>query len=254
VATTAYVQGELSGASGGDLVSRLVSSEVSVTGATTATISRMDVCSGFSDYTLTLPAASGNSGKFIGVRITATSLATIDGNASETIDGATTRVMWEGESAILQCDRSNWFKVSGKTRPMRAVLIRVAAQSISTATETQILFDTENMDIGGIGGIATNDRVDIRRAGDYKITGFVRIPNLDLSEENNARIYENGSLIAENRSYSITTDRFVDSERSVMEACAAADTIDLRVLHTEGASQNTFTQEEPLIVEKLITW
>ncbi len=44
-----------------------LSGTVSVTGTATATISRLHVCSGTTaDYTVTLPAVSGNSGKYIG--------------------------------------------------------------------------------------------------------------------------------------------------------------------------------------------
>ena len=133
--------------------------EISVTGATTATIGKMHVCSGTTgDYTLTLPAASGNAGKILGVRMSPalTKLVTVDGNASETLDGATTRIMWAEESAILLCDGSNWFKIGGKSVPMRARLSRATDEStINAATWTQCTMTPRSMGrpISGIVGM-----------------------------------------------------------------------------------------------------
>ena len=62
-------------------------------------------------FTLTLYAASGNSGKQVLVKKTVATVntITIDGNASETIDGATTTtVNTQYEQVTLVCDGSNW--------------------------------------------------------------------------------------------------------------------------------------------------
>ena len=65
-----------------------------------------------SAFTITLYAASGNSGKVLKVKKTDAVLAnviTIDGNASETIDGAlTTTLNTQYEEVELLCDGSNW--------------------------------------------------------------------------------------------------------------------------------------------------
>ena len=69
-------------------------------------------CSG-SVFTVTLFAASGNAGKVLTITKTDSSLTniiTIDGNASETINGATTTTLnTQYESVTLYCDGSNWF-------------------------------------------------------------------------------------------------------------------------------------------------
>lgn len=62
-------------------------------------------------WTLTLYAASGNSGKRVVVKKTTNDFnyLTIDGNASETIDGATTRkLITQYDEMTLVCDGSNW--------------------------------------------------------------------------------------------------------------------------------------------------
>lgn len=162
--------GATGGGGGGDLVSPLVDAEISISGATTATISRMHVCSGTGPYTVTLPAASGNAGKFVGLRmaISLTGLVTIDGNSGETIDGVTTRIMWAGESCVLLCDGSDWFKVAGKTVPMTIVLSLASDQTgLSANTWTAIDFDAIAGGNQGAMFDSGNGRVTILRPGSY---------------------------------------------------------------------------------------
>lgn len=73
----------------GDILSQLVSNEISITSAGTGTIGRMHVCSGTSsDYTVTLPDASANTGKLIGFRMASglTKFVTIQGVSGQLID------------------------------------------------------------------------------------------------------------------------------------------------------------------------
>ncbi len=164
-----------------DLLSTLTGSIIAVTGAVTATISRMHYCTGTSaSYTVTLPAASGNTGKLIGFQMgpsaSLSKLVTLDGNASETIDGALTRVMWALEAAILLCDGSNWFKIAGKSIPMQST-IRLknntpgATQTITTTTVTKVLFDQSDLDNTGLMSDTTNHRINIVRPGSYLASG-----------------------------------------------------------------------------------
>lgn len=170
------------GGGGGDLLSTLTNAEISITAATTATISRMHVVSGTtSNYTVMLPAASGNAGKLIGIRIapTATKLFTIDGNASETIDGSLVRIMWAGESCLLLCDGSNWFKVAGKSIPMDVLLKRTISDQtgIASTTHTQIVMDTLSKGTSLLYD-STNGRVSIVRPGTYLCSAFIYATNI----------------------------------------------------------------------------
>lgn len=67
------------------------------------------------NWTLTLPAAASNTGQVLTIKKTTsdTNLLTVDGNASETIDGATTYVLAvQYESITIVCDGSNWYVLS----------------------------------------------------------------------------------------------------------------------------------------------
>lgn len=70
-------------------------------------------CAPAASMTITLPAASTMTGKSLTIIKTDSDLAktvTIDGNASETINGATTYVLYtQYESVTIKCDGSNWF-------------------------------------------------------------------------------------------------------------------------------------------------
>lgn len=157
-------------AGGSDFLSTLTAAEISITGATTATISRMHVCSGTSaDYTVTLPAVSGNTGKFIAFRMAPglTKFVTLDGNSSETIDGQTTRIMWAMETCTLLCNGTTWTKIGGKSLPMSAQMGASGDQTISDNTWTKATFNTSVSDPTGAMVDASNSRIYIRRGGIY---------------------------------------------------------------------------------------
>ncbi len=67
---------------------------------------------GSSGITITLPAAVSNSGRIYVIKKIDSGVGkiTIDGNASETIDGALTWLLTlQYESVTIQCDGSNWY-------------------------------------------------------------------------------------------------------------------------------------------------
>ena len=64
-------------------------------------------------FTVTLFAASGNAGRIIMVKNSGTGTITVDGNGSETIDGATTYSLSAQYATVqLMCDGSNWKIIS----------------------------------------------------------------------------------------------------------------------------------------------
>jgi hypothetical protein len=70
--------------------------------------------------TVNLPAASTNKHRIICVKKvdSGTGSVTIDGNASETIDGALTQVLTvQYSELVLQCDGSNWHILAGTPLP-----------------------------------------------------------------------------------------------------------------------------------------
>lgn len=146
------------------------SADTSITGTATATIGKWHICTGTtSDYTVTLPAASGNAGKLIGLRMSSalTKLVTIDGNGAELIDGAATRVMWANEIAVLFCDGTGWTKVGGKSSPMICRMRLNANQSINNASLTKLTLNTTDIDNTGSMASTGSNQVTVKRTGKY---------------------------------------------------------------------------------------
>lgn len=85
----------------------------SITGATTLVVSDYTIlCSASGGlFTVTLPTAVGLLGKIYNIKKTDSTgnAVTIDGNASETIDGDTTKALnLQYESLTIQSDGTNW--------------------------------------------------------------------------------------------------------------------------------------------------
>lgn len=245
-----YITPSGGGGGGGDLLSTLTSAEISITAATTATISRMHVCSGTSaDYTVTLPPVSGNVNKLIGFRMASglTRLVTLDGDGSETIDGALTRTMWGGEAAILFCDGVSWQKIAGKTIPMAAKLTRSTAQTgILTATNTKITLATAAVNIGSMGDPTTNNRINVRRTAVYEITASWGIPSVfGDGQRIITDVWKNGlntgTRLCINLLLSPAATQSLVCVTSTLEELTAGDFVELQVAQTTGSTQSTST-------------
>ena len=70
------------------------------------------LCNSASALTVTLPAASTNSGRVYVITNINSGTVTIDANASETINGALTQALLQWQCVKLLCNGSNWFIVS----------------------------------------------------------------------------------------------------------------------------------------------
>lgn len=97
--------------------SRLTYTKAAKTGAYTATTSdEVITCDATTAaFTVTLPAAASSSGKVLIIQKidSALNAVTIDGNASETVGGATTTTLsTQYESIEIYCDGSNWLILS----------------------------------------------------------------------------------------------------------------------------------------------
>ena len=228
-----------------DLLSDLVSAEVSVSSATTLTstaFGKMHLVSGSSDYTITLPAASGNSGKIIGLRITGSALFTIDGNGSEEIDGELTRVMWENESAILLCNGTGWTKIAGKSIPFRSIARKDDTQSFANASEVKMTF---NIIEGNYSPLydTSNHRFILPREGVYQININTAL-TINVSSRVLNNLYKNGTVYR-NIATGHNSDPVVGS---IAGGCGSLqirgnifDYYELFINQNSGASRDNFT-------------
>lgn len=196
------------------------------------------------DFTITLPAAASNSGKVYYIKKTNSSEneITIDGNGGETIDGATTVVLYVQYDAIrILCDGSNWHIIDDERIPHSCSLRRNSGQTISNTTATYIDFNSEDFDVGGIGDPSTNYRIDIKRAGKYLISGYLSQTGLGDQKSLIIRIVVNGTaeqLNEETQSETNTGTRTSVSCSKIMEL-AANDYVELTIYQDSGGDVTT---------------
>jgi len=125
------------------------------TGDATKTIA-VDATSGA--LTITLPAAaSATNGFEVTVKKTDSSAnaVTIDGNAAETIDGATTLALSnQNDSATLRCDGSNWFVVATDRGGLGRSIFWEKGADIASASPLVLGTDGNYFDVTGTTGFA----------------------------------------------------------------------------------------------------
>lgn len=162
----------------GDIVSPLVYPENVITAAGTTALTNSDlgkihVLDGSNVITIDLPP-SPPARSVIGFRMaqTLTTLARLDGNGN-LIDGASDRLMWKGEMAILIWDGSNWAKIAGRAIPMLCQISRTSNQTINPTTVTKVLCDQTDQDNTGFMADLANNRMLIARPGDYQVMAYI---------------------------------------------------------------------------------
>ena len=128
------------------------------------------------DATITLPSASSSNERIYNIKkinSTDTYKVIIDGDGSETIDGATTYNLYlQYESVKIQSDGSNWHILEKNLIPFLAKITRDASQSISHDTITVVSYDNVVFDDGSITDTSSTYRVTIKRAGKYQLTVY----------------------------------------------------------------------------------
>ncbi|CAB4158607.1 hypothetical protein UFOVP713_13 [uncultured Caudovirales phage] len=239
----------------------VITSAVSVTGATTlgsSAFGKLHQCSGTSaDYTVTLPAVSGNAGKIIGFQMSTalTKLVTLDGNASETIDGATTRVMWAGETAILYCDGTAWTKIGGKTIPMIAGQTVSTTQSVATSTLVKKTLGTStNSNCPASMNETGNSRIVIARGGNYMVQISSRLQNVSAQSSAESLLYKNGAEIAITDSF-FGAGFFPNPAVTLARNFAVSDYLELYVRQYVGSNQTYGNfPENCLVATEIAQW
>lgn len=122
----------------GGLLSK-VSSKAAAYTVLAADFGAVLACSG--TWSLTLPAVAGlGNGWSCWVKNTGSGTITLDPNASETIDGATTAPLAAGESALIVCSGAAWVTIKGGSSGSGwAVASKTAAYTVGTADKNSYL-------------------------------------------------------------------------------------------------------------------
>lgn len=266
---TAGVKWAAAAGGGGDMLSVLTSTPVAITGTTTLTsaaFGKMHVCSGTSaNYTVTLPSPTGNAGKLIGFRMAPglTKLVTLSRNSADVIDGATSRVMWSKETAVLLTDGTDWFKVSGRSLTMACTMrlasaTPAAAQAIASGTSVKVLLNAADVDNTGLMADATNSRINVVRPSVYNATSLA-IYTAETFDTNRVIVfaYKNGTQVCQfelsGPAYASVTPTGLASFSLV-----AGDYVELWTYQESGNDRNLYGDPTGasnfLIIQELSQW
>lgn len=234
--------GTTSPVSGLDVQTSMGLSVTTITSATTLDNTHNVVLCNTGAYTVTLPAAASHTGKVYYIKnIDAESDdITIDGNGSEEIDGATTVVLYVRYDAVrIVSDGTDWHIIADERIPHKCILSRDATQAITTSSSTEISFDNEVLDVGGLGATGTGNSVTIQRAGEYTVTADWSFQYGDANNYMRAYIYVNGALARMWQSRNVSANSLCTAGLTYTATFAAADYIDMYVMHNEGTTENT---------------
>lgn len=190
-------------------------------------------------FTVTLPAAASYTGKHYHIKKTdsSTNAVTIDGNASETIDGATTTtVSLQYETLTIISDGSNWHVVN-RTYP----LVSFSANTSTTAgaTSTPFIYTTEDHDTHNAYSTSTGIfTVPAGAAGKYSF----KWNNYTGSTAAQGKIHKNGTAVSTGSS---SIANVACGSGGYTLSLIAGDTVEIRpetnATATGGATLNTFS-------------
>lgn len=223
---------------------------VSVTGTIvldSTAFGKLHVVTGTSaDYTIGLPTAVGNTGKTLSFQFSTalTKLITLDGNASETINGTTTRPYWAGETITLISNGTNYTIVNYTANPMVSSMTK-SSQSVAYNSTVKIILDTVNLDNTGFCANTSNGRIDIKRTGTYLMKCRTQSSAIvALTTDIIQTFYKNGSNTATTGGPSGIAANlpFFMFNEGIAISLTAGDYIEINIFHdTTGSIARTFT-------------
>jgi hypothetical protein len=199
-------------------------------------------------FNFTLPAASGSQDFiYISASDVQTNNVTIAVQSGEDLNDVTdgTFILQTNGQTLLAIDRASgkWdIQVVGAgttTLLHRVRMRRAAAQLIPDVTDTDILLDTEDYDVGGIGNTTTG-LVTIAQAGLYQITakGYASV---GTSNNNQIYIEVNGAKVARAVNAQTTGGQLDNQTVITTQELSVGDTVGMGVFQGSGAAQNTDT-------------
>lgn len=189
--------------------------------------------------TIQLYAASGNSGKALTIINAGTGEVTIDGNASETIDGSANLALHPKEGVTIYCDASNWYSTRKKPAFRGARVYLSADLTLTTSAYVSLAFDSETYDTDSIHSTTTlTSRLTVPTGvGRVRLTANVNFADM-ISGYSHVKIYDDeGSCFAMIAQTLATANWSVCIDSGIINV-TPADYFYLQVTHGSGINRN----------------
>ena len=221
------------------------------------------LCDTTSAWTLTLPTAAA---EYLGIRYLIKKMSsdanvlTISSGATDFIteqgnNSSTMKLFLRGDFVELQCMRNPsvnddymWGEVAKGIKPHVATITQTTQQTIANKTLTQVTFDEDTIERGADAD-HSNNKIVIKRAGLYRITGYIKYVSLDnccsaavvmigiTPDGGSLDYYKIGT--AANWSLSSDYDKRPAPQTSFIRECAVDDVITLYTYQDDGSSEVT---------------
>lgn len=160
------------------------------------------------DRTVTLPTAADNTNRILTIKKvdSGTGKVTIDGEGAETIDGATTYILYLQYDAItLQCDGTGWFIVN-KSLVLATEYIGIGGNGYGS-TDTAVRRFSSNTD--GTGGVSTTG-ASVAQYWTCIVPGMYECKFKDFRTSNQAAL-----IITKNSTKTTSASLFTDTDSFV---------------------------------------
>lgn len=173
---------------------------------------------------------------------------TLDGASSETINGATTRIMIGGECANLRVRDGEWKKMSGHSIPMVVRLSSAAGQDLASGNWRTLTMDTVKFGYSLMFD-SMNGRAVALRLGYYSVTGgtFLDASDADLVyygvSKNNSSPAIDAMYVTGVSGY--TTELFVAD---------AGDYFNVHVFPSTGVTTHSRTDSGVITITEISPW
>ena len=238
--------------------------ETSETASFTAAAGGFYAISGSSAITATLPTAAGIAGQTVRIRCVAayTGLCTITPQSGQTISGATSRIIFAGESPVLQSDGTNWVRTGGAVIPCSCRMTLSTNQSVpSDGNQHLVLLDTIAAGSTPHMGNTGSNGINLIRPGNYRITTSTSMANItatDLTvfvQAQSSGVSPVGNGIRTSTPSVSSIFGIAGSAVQLVTGGAAGDLITFLVYQTNAAtSAQTFDNGNFMTIDEFLSW
>lgn len=200
------------------------------------------LCNNSSDITVSLPAASGMTGRCFQIKKIGnnSNTVTVDPNSTETIDGSSTIVLFIRYDFIeIYSDGTNWQVIGDGRFKHAARMTKTGSQSVSAGGYAKITLDVSGLDATGTMVDTTNNYIVVKRTGTYFCVAAVRFQSFADGKFAQAAIDVSGGQVSYASYDASFTNSIVFPKDSTVLSLTAGNQVSLYAYNGDSSSRST---------------